>query len=75
MQSIIRIVVAATGAAFAASAALASITSVRLGDGTGEDWEPASIVDGSYVYLVRFLGQPFADLEFSSRTLVSWHGA
>ena len=30
---------------------LAQITSTRLGDGTGEDWEPAVMLfDGSYVY-------------------------
>jgi hypothetical protein len=27
-----------------------SITSFRLGDNTGEDWEPAIIADGSFVY-------------------------
>ena len=29
---------------------LSQITSTRLGDGTGEDWEPAIVADGSYVY-------------------------
>jgi len=29
---------------------LAQIASTRLGDGTGEDWEPAIVADGSYVY-------------------------
>ena len=30
---------------------LAQIASTRLGDGTGEDWEPAIMLfDGSYVY-------------------------
>jgi hypothetical protein len=27
-----------------------TITSYRLGDNTGEDWEPAIVADGSYVY-------------------------
>src|SRR5215471_17503987 len=26
------------------------ITSQRLGDGTGEDWEPAILADGTHVY-------------------------
>jgi len=26
------------------------ITSHRLGDNTGEDWEPAILADGNYVY-------------------------
>ena len=26
------------------------ITSFRLGDNTGEDWEPAILADGNYVY-------------------------
>lgn len=30
--------------------AQAGITSTRLGDNTGEDWEPAILVDGSHVY-------------------------
>ena len=30
--------------------ALSQIASSRLGDGTGEDWEPAIVADGSYVY-------------------------
>src|SRR5437588_2228795 len=30
--------------------AQSGITSFRLGDGTGEDWEPAIVADGSYVY-------------------------
>ena len=29
---------------------LAQIASTRLGDGTGDDWEPAIVADGSYVY-------------------------
>lgn len=29
---------------------LSQIASTRLGDGTGEDWEPAIVADGSYVY-------------------------
>lgn len=29
---------------------LGQIASTRLGDGTGEDWEPAIVADGSYVY-------------------------
>src|SRR5215469_12278129 len=33
-----------------------TIASYRLGDNTGEDWEPAIVADGSYVYaLSRFL--------------------
>jgi len=31
-------------------AARADINSYRLGDGTGEDWEPAIVSDGTYVY-------------------------
>lgn len=37
-------------AALVAQAALADITSIRLGDNTGEDWEPAILADGAYVY-------------------------
>ena len=29
-----------------------TITSYRLGDNTGEDWEPAIVADGSYVYVL-----------------------
>jgi hypothetical protein len=34
----------------AVAAPPSSISSFRLGDNTGEDWEPAIIADGSYVY-------------------------
>src|SRR5215831_13999080 len=50
MHPILRSLLAAGGFACAASVASADITSVRLGDNTGEDWEPAIIVDGGYVY-------------------------
>jgi len=30
--------------------AQAGTTSYRLGDNTGEDWEPAILADGSHVY-------------------------
>lgn len=32
------------------SLAQTGISTTRLGDGTGEDWEPAIVADGSYVY-------------------------
>ncbi len=50
MHPIVRSLCAAAGLAFAAGVASADITSVRLGDNTGEDWEPAIVVDGAYVY-------------------------
>jgi hypothetical protein len=34
----------------AATTATADIASTRLGDGTGEDWEPAILADGAHVY-------------------------
>jgi hypothetical protein len=34
----------------AAGSAFADITSVALGDKTGEDWEPAILADGGHVY-------------------------
>jgi hypothetical protein len=44
-------------------AARADITSTRLGDGTGEDWEPAIVSDGSYVYALwpHFLATTYKD--------------
>jgi len=44
-------------------AAHAQITSYRLGDGTGEDWEPAIVADGSYVYALwpHFLATSYKD--------------
>jgi hypothetical protein len=38
------------GLALMGGAARADINSYQLGDRTGEDWEPAIVVDGSYVY-------------------------
>src|SRR5258708_40131236 len=39
------------------------ITSYRLGDNTGEDWEPAVLADGSYVYAFwpHYLATPYRD--------------
>jgi hypothetical protein len=44
-------------------AARADITSYRLGDGTGEDWEPAIVADGSHVYALwpHFLPTTYKD--------------
>ena len=44
-------------------AARADITSYRFGDGTGEDWEPAIVSDGSYVYALwpHFLATTYKD--------------
>jgi hypothetical protein len=43
--------------------ARADITSYRLGDGTGEDWEPAIVADGSNVYALwpHFLPTTYKD--------------
>ena len=43
--------------------ARADITSYRLGDGTGEDWEPAIVTDGIYVYALwpHFLATTYKD--------------
>jgi hypothetical protein len=50
MRAVVRYIVMVSGCVFAAGAALADITSVQLGDNTGEDWEPAIVADGAYVY-------------------------
>jgi hypothetical protein len=50
MHPAVRSIVAANGLWFAASVATADITSVRLGDQTGQDWEPAILADGDHVY-------------------------
>src|SRR5262249_45891681 len=49
-------------------AARADITSYRLGDGSGEDWEPAIVADGNYGYALwpHFLPTTYKD---SSRAI------
>jgi hypothetical protein len=39
------------------------ITSYRLGDNTGEDWEPAILADGNYLYVLwpHFLPTTYKD--------------
>src|SRR5262245_49644659 len=45
------------------AAAQTGIASYRQGDGTGEDWEPAILADGSYVYTMwpHYLPTSYAD--------------
>src|SRR5215469_17177824 len=40
-----------------------TIASYRLGDNTGEDWEPAIVADGSYVYALwpHYAATPYHD--------------
>ena len=49
MDSVTRVIVACA-LILTAGTALADITSVALGDNTGEDWEPAILADGGHVY-------------------------
>jgi hypothetical protein len=52
---------------------LAQIASTRLGDGTGEDWEPAIvIVDGTYIYALwpHFAATTYKDT--SGTTCMKW---
>jgi len=50
MNSIVRSILLNGAFALAAHAVAADITSKQLGDNTGEDWEPAILADGGYVY-------------------------
>jgi hypothetical protein len=49
MDSVTRVIVACA-LVLTAGTAFADITSVALGDNTGEDWEPAILADGAHVY-------------------------
>jgi hypothetical protein len=53
----------------------AGIASFRIGDGTGEDWEPAVLVDGSHVYAFwpHYLATTHADS--SGATCMPFKGA
>jgi len=53
----------------------AGITSQRIGDGTGEDWEPAILVDGNHVYAFwpHYLATTYADS--SGTTCMPFKGA
>ncbi|PYX49095.1 MAG: hypothetical protein DMG79_09830, partial [Acidobacteria bacterium] len=55
--------------------AFAQITSHRLGDNTGEDWEPAILADGNYVYAFwpHYLATTYKDS--SGATCMPFKGA
>lgn len=57
------------------SFAQTGITSYRLGDNTGEDWEPAILVDGNYVYVFwpHYLATTYKDS--SGATCMPFKGA
>src|SRR5690349_14768191 len=46
-----------------AGVAHADVTSYQLGDKTGEDWEPAIVADGGYVYALwpHYLATTYTD--------------
>ena len=50
MHPIIRSILVNGALMLTAHASWADITSTRLGDNSGEDWEPAILADGAYVY-------------------------
>ena len=50
MELLNRVVVASLLLVAIPGLAQTGIASHRLGDGTGEDWEPAILVDGNHVY-------------------------
>ncbi|MBV8308289.1 MAG: hypothetical protein JO274_12490 [Gammaproteobacteria bacterium] len=54
------------------AAARADIAAYRLGDGTGEDWEPAIVADGAYVYALwpHFLATSYKDS--AGATCMGW---
>src|SRR5437588_974914 len=55
--------------------AQSGITSFRLGDNTGEDWEPAIVTDGNYVYAFwpHYLATAYKDS--SGATCMPFKGA